>query len=154
MKAEWHFFATSHGKNACDGVGGTIKRLAASASLQRAIHNQILNTHQLYDFAKSEILGITCFFVDKQQVDVVSKLLTSSYENGKKFTGSRKNHQFIPNGENILMSQISGVDFPVSNLIKDSPASINIEESNTTEVLCFLLQKQWYFGIANYFSIE
>ena len=28
------FFATSHGKNACDGVGGTIKRLAAHASLQ------------------------------------------------------------------------------------------------------------------------
>ena len=22
LKAEWHFFGTSHGKNACDGVGG------------------------------------------------------------------------------------------------------------------------------------
>ena len=28
------FFATSCGKNACDGVDGTIKRLAAHASLQ------------------------------------------------------------------------------------------------------------------------
>ena len=35
MKAEWHFFATSHGKVPCDGLGGTIKRLAAKASLQR-----------------------------------------------------------------------------------------------------------------------
>ena len=26
--AEWHFFVTSHGKSACDGVGGTVKRLA------------------------------------------------------------------------------------------------------------------------------
>ena len=50
MKAEWHFFATSYGKNACDGVWGAIKRLAAHASLQRAIHNQILNPHQFYDF--------------------------------------------------------------------------------------------------------
>jgi hypothetical protein len=33
--AEWHFFATSHGKSACDGVGGTLKRLAAKASLQQ-----------------------------------------------------------------------------------------------------------------------
>ena len=33
VQAEWNFFATSHGKNACDGVGGTIKRLAAHASL-------------------------------------------------------------------------------------------------------------------------
>ena len=31
-KAEWHFFATSHGKGPCDGVGGTIKRAAAHAS--------------------------------------------------------------------------------------------------------------------------
>ena len=26
VAAEWHFFATSHGKGACDGVGGTVKR--------------------------------------------------------------------------------------------------------------------------------
>ena len=35
IPAEWHFFTTSHGKSACDGVGGTVKRLAAKASLQR-----------------------------------------------------------------------------------------------------------------------
>ena len=74
MKAELNFFATSHGKNACDGVGGTIKRLAARASLPRAIHNQILNPQQLYDFAKSEIPSITCSFVDKQQVMLFQNL--------------------------------------------------------------------------------
>jgi hypothetical protein len=25
VKAEWHFFATSHGKSPCDSIGGTIK---------------------------------------------------------------------------------------------------------------------------------
>ena len=34
VDAEWHFFATSHGKGPCDGLGGTVKRLAARASLQ------------------------------------------------------------------------------------------------------------------------
>jgi hypothetical protein len=34
VPAEWHFFATSHGKSACDGVVGTLKRLAAKVSLQ------------------------------------------------------------------------------------------------------------------------
>ena len=34
VEAEWHFFATSHGKGPCDGLGGTVKRLAARASLQ------------------------------------------------------------------------------------------------------------------------
>ena len=126
MKAEWHFFATSHGKNVCDGVRGTVKRLAAYPSPQRAIHNQILNPHHIYDFAKNEIPSITNFFVDKQQVDVVSKFLTFRYENARQFKGSRKNHQCIPNSDNILMCQISGIDFPVSNLIDDSSASINI----------------------------
>ena len=35
MPADWHFFATSHVKGPCDGVGGALKRLAARASLQR-----------------------------------------------------------------------------------------------------------------------
>jgi hypothetical protein len=34
INAEWYFFATSHGNGPCDGVGGTIKRLEASSSLQ------------------------------------------------------------------------------------------------------------------------
>ena len=34
VKAEWHFFATAHGKGPCDGIGGTLKRLAKQASLQ------------------------------------------------------------------------------------------------------------------------
>ena len=37
VSAEWHFFATSHGKSACDGVGGTVKRLVARASLQSLV---------------------------------------------------------------------------------------------------------------------
>ena len=42
ISAEWHFFATSHGKGACDGVGGTVKRLAARKSLRRPYSDQIL----------------------------------------------------------------------------------------------------------------
>jgi hypothetical protein len=34
MDAEWHFFATPHDKGACDGIGGTIKRLARKVNLQ------------------------------------------------------------------------------------------------------------------------
>ena len=28
INAVWNFFATSHGKSACDGIGGTVKQLA------------------------------------------------------------------------------------------------------------------------------
>ena len=36
--------ATAHGKGACDGIGGTVKRLAARASLQKPYSDQIM-TH-------------------------------------------------------------------------------------------------------------
>ena len=76
-------------------LGGTTKRLAACASLQRAIHNQTLNTHQLYDFANSGVPGVTSFFVGKQQFDVVSKFLTSRYENTMQFR-SKKTISLFP----------------------------------------------------------
>ena len=40
IPAEWHFFATSHGKEPSDGIGGTIKREVTKASLQRPYEDQ------------------------------------------------------------------------------------------------------------------
>ena len=53
-----HFSATSHGKGACDGVGGTVKRLASRASLQRPYDQQIMTPHQMFEWASNNIQGI------------------------------------------------------------------------------------------------
>ena len=45
--AEWHFFATSHGKSPCDRIGDTGKHLVARASLQN-IH--ILSVRDMVDW--------------------------------------------------------------------------------------------------------
>ncbi len=50
IKAEWHFFATAHGKGACDGIGGSVKRSARRASLQ---NKTIVTTQKLYEWAKT-----------------------------------------------------------------------------------------------------
>ena len=39
MDAEWIFFAASHGKSPCNGVGGFVKRYVAKRSLQRPLHD-------------------------------------------------------------------------------------------------------------------
>ncbi|CAH0561706.1 unnamed protein product [Brassicogethes aeneus] len=36
VSAEWNFFATSHGKGPCDGIGGALKRLATRAKVFEA----------------------------------------------------------------------------------------------------------------------
>ena len=53
---------TYHGKGACDGLGGTVKRLAAQTSQKRPIRpydNQIITPQQLYDWASTTLKGIT-----------------------------------------------------------------------------------------------
>ena len=37
VDAEWIFFATSHGKSPCDGIGGFVKQHVAKRSLQRPL---------------------------------------------------------------------------------------------------------------------
>jgi len=56
------FFATSHGKGPCDGVGGTIKRLAARAS---PYDNRIMTPRQLYEWASENISAITFTYCTK-----------------------------------------------------------------------------------------
>ena len=56
-------FFCHHGKNACDGVGGTIKRLAAHVSVQYPFSNQILAPEQLFDLAEANFDSVTLLFV-------------------------------------------------------------------------------------------
>ena len=35
IEAEWHFYATSHGKGVCIRIGGSVKRIATKTSLQK-----------------------------------------------------------------------------------------------------------------------
>ena len=43
---------------ACDGLGGTVKRLAARASLQRLYDQQIMTPRQLFEWASDNIPNI------------------------------------------------------------------------------------------------
>ena len=153
-KSERHFFATSHGKNACDGVGGNIKGLAAYANLQRPISNQILTPLQLFEFANAEIHGVGSFFISKDHVDQVVQFLQPRFSNSPKFKGTCKNHQFIPAGTNTQMSRVLG-DSGRADLINAPGVNIvNIEEIVTGSFHAYFYDKEWYFGIVNSISHE
>ena len=68
MTAEHNFFATSHGKIPCDGIGGTIKREAANASLRATIDNQIITPEDLYCWGQNNIKGVTLFYVPSTEI--------------------------------------------------------------------------------------
>lgn len=82
--AEWNLFATSHGKTACDGIGGTAKRLTLKASLQRPVTDQILNPLDMFAFCDANIHGIKFYFVPKQAIVETESFLQQRYHKPSK----------------------------------------------------------------------
>ena len=58
VKCEWNFFATSHGRNPCDGIGGTLKGSAHKHSITSPNDNFILNARDFYDYVSKSCLKI------------------------------------------------------------------------------------------------
>ena len=94
---EWHFFATSHGKNACDGVGGSIKRAVYSASLQRPIDRQILSPTAFFKYCEDNLTAkIHFFFVSAVQISKTKVKMASRFSSARLVKGTRGFHRFRP----------------------------------------------------------
>lgn len=96
VHAEWHFSATSHGKGACDGLGGTVKRLAARASLQRPYNDQIMTPRQLFDWATANIPAVHFEYCSKGDYEREYRSLEHRFQLSRTIPGTRKLHTFIP----------------------------------------------------------
>ncbi len=102
ISAEWHFSATSHGKGACDGLGGTIKRLAARASLQRPYNDQIMTARQLFDWACRNLPSIHFGYCNLEDYEREQQNLEQRFSLARTLPGTRKLHSFIPIQNGIL----------------------------------------------------
>lgn len=84
-KLNWHFFPTSHGKGAVDGVGGTVKR-----TVHRAIMANICEPANASDFAqcaKERAPGITTKFIPANTIEEAKNLLDNQWENIRNLSG-------------------------------------------------------------------
>lgn len=90
--AEWNFFASSHGKIACDSVGGSVKHLAAQASLRMVNNEQIMTPRQLHDW--DDINNIELIYSTNEKYDQESSLLKTKFEDAKTIKGT---HIYKPN---------------------------------------------------------
>ena len=110
MPAEWHFFATSHGKSACDGARGTLKRIVTKASLQRPYDNHILTTKDLYVFASQNIKGMDFAFASNEEHYEEMKRLEPRFSNCRTNPGTQRLHSFKPVSENTLEVRMFSCD--------------------------------------------
>ncbi|KAE8740407.1 hypothetical protein FOCC_FOCC014086 [Frankliniella occidentalis] len=103
IQAEWHFFATSHGKGVCDGVAGSLKRNAKSASIRKVL---IRNPREFYKWAKyRQDLhdGTKVAFVSVQDVEESRIVLEKRLEKALSITNIRSSHTFIPTSQSEIV---------------------------------------------------
>lgn len=93
FQVEWNFWAPGHGKNACDGIGGSTKRLFRLASLRG---ETLKTTQQLFDWAKKNIPAVTFMLISKQAVEENYILLEPRMKKAARVTGTRQFFQYVP----------------------------------------------------------
>jgi hypothetical protein len=97
--AEHHFYVTSHGKGPCDGLCGTVKRLACQASLKRPYDQQINTANRLYNWALTAFTNVTYDYVSVQQYNEAEKKLRKLFSLARLIPGTLKYHAAIPLSE-------------------------------------------------------
>ena len=101
LQAEWHFFATSHGKNACNGVGGTTKREVTKRSLQMTTENQILSPEEMFHFCNRNLPGIKYIYVPLEEV-VNHEELEKRFKYCLPVPKTRSYHRYVPVNETTI----------------------------------------------------
>lgn len=96
MKAQWSYFATSHGKSACDGIGGTTKRLARKESIQKPLDQQITTARTFFDFCNKSIEKVKFNFVGRDDIDLTRSSLQTRFKEVQTLPGTRSFHNFKP----------------------------------------------------------
>lgn len=155
VNAEWHFFATSHGKSPCDGIGGTVKRLVARASLQATTTGQILTPKDLHAWASEHILGITFFYVGSEEIKQHELIyaLEDRYMAVKTIPGTRSHHAFVPNPDGTLQMKRVSSDaiYSVVHLglgVADKTADCvnNSDAYQPGQYVACVYDSNWYLG--------
>ncbi len=146
VSAEWHFFASSHGKGPCDGLGGLIKRLAARASLQRTTGNFILNPYQLYSFVVENIPNINVAYCTSLEWEEELKVLKPRFAAARTVPGTQKLHCFCPVSQSkLLVKQTSISEISHSENVIAVKTKIKLEHVNGYVTVQY--DGNWWLGV-------
>lgn len=110
VQAVWHFFATAHGKGACDGIGGKVKREAFKASMQRVDRNPINTPRLFFEWAQSFFKKIKFDFCTLDEHLEQESLLQERYAVAKTIKNTRQFHFYSPINETTIMCKVFSDD--------------------------------------------
>ena len=145
ISAEWHFYATSHGKGACDGVGGSVKRLAARASLQKPYNDQIMTPCQLFDWEFTALPSIHFGYCNTEEYEGIQNSLEQRFRDSRTIPGTRTLHSFVP----ILRSRVRVHHFSSSATFKEERVTLKTSDLQLDSVVGFvtcLYDEKWWLA--------
>lgn len=145
VKAEWHFSATSHGKGPCDGVGGSVKRLAARASLQRPYEDQIQTPRQLFEWAVKTFTNIDFVYSSQEEYAESDLFLKSRFDQALTIKGTQQYHAFIPMSTSKVLVKIFSDD--IQSLEKEVSKSPNkLKLKDISGYVTVVYEGNWWLG--------
>ena len=127
----------------CDGLGGTVKRLAARTSLQRPYSEQIMTPRQLFEWASINIPTITFTYTSLEEYERQQIFLETRFQKARTIPGTHKYHSFVP----ISKDKVRTRYFSSSKISKEFYVSAQQNELDLDELSGFVTccyDKQWW----------
>lgn len=154
ITAEWNFFATSHGKSPCDGIGGTVKRLAARASLQAPRQGQILNSESFFQWCRSNISGIEFIFVSSEEIEEHGHAISDRLATGRTIPGTRSHHKFVPTPDGLKMFRLSADTLSTMISREKSASDLKHSDLKQGQYVAVVYDVKWYIACIERKCIE
>ena len=123
-----------------DGVGGTVKRLAARASLQS---HEITTPHQLYEWVQANITAIVFQYCSQDDYARMEIFLKDRFEKSCTITGTQTLHCFIP----LSRSPVQTKAFSFSQASKEEKVCTDREQLSLREISSYVVcayDNQWW----------
>ena len=143
--AVWNYFATSHGKGPCDGIGGTVKRLARDESLRRT--KDPMNTFQAFTkFCLENFNKIKFFVLTSEHIESERPKMEDRYKFGDTVPGTRSFHQIVPVDVNcISCKRLSSDEFFIcTHNFGELPTR---KEYQVGKYVAVVYDKDWFIGL-------
>jgi len=148
ISAEWVFFATSHGKSPCDGIGGAVKRHTAKRSLQRPLNNQIITYLQMLELCEEEMPSIKFFGISKEDMTAVRSFLQKRFAEGKTIPGTRSSHHFIPVSATEIGHKLTSEDTSFVDIINFNISSpLSTKDIQMSSYITCIYNAFWWVGL-------
>ena len=149
IEAEWIFFATSHRKSPCEGIGGAVKHHDAKPSLQRPLNNQILDYCAAVEVCQ-EMKSIIFFDIDKEDMVEVREKMEKRFEDAKTVPGTTSTHHFIPQSASQIGHKLCSEDGLFADILHIKiPARADVGDSAPLSYISCVYNSLWWVGLVN-----